>query len=213
MADEATVASNSSTIPTVATGRGHGRGNATTGRGGQRGYHGRNNRNQNRGSRSTTVNRSAFKGNTSDMNGHVFECYEERGDRTQFPKTLEALGEYAAKNLKHPEDLKPLFEEAMVTPSIAEPEDLPVTATKRQEVIWEAGLKSYSRRIEEMRSNLTTFFTQSYGANVARLCGQKSARSTISPQKTGTTTVCGYCRKSKVSRTNLIPNAVFSCLC
>jgi hypothetical protein len=36
------------------------------------------------------------------MNGHVFECYEERGDRTQFPKTLEALGEYAAKNLKHP---------------------------------------------------------------------------------------------------------------
>jgi hypothetical protein len=34
------------------------------------------------------------------MNDHVFECYEERGDRTQFSKTLEALGEYAAKNLQ-----------------------------------------------------------------------------------------------------------------
>jgi hypothetical protein len=54
-----------------------------------------------------------FKGNTIDMNGHVFECYEERGDRTQLPKTLEALGEYAAKKLKYPEDLQSLYQEEM----------------------------------------------------------------------------------------------------
>jgi hypothetical protein len=50
--------------------------------------------------------KSNFRGSTIDMNGHVFESYEERGDRTQFPMTLEALGEYAAKNLKYPKDLK-----------------------------------------------------------------------------------------------------------
>jgi hypothetical protein len=120
MTDDATVVSNTSTIQTTVTGRGHGRGNAGAGRNGQRGSYGRNNRNQNRGARNT-ITRSNFKGNTVDMNGHVFECYEERGDRTHFPKTLEALGKYAAKNLKHPEDLKSLFEEDMLAPSIDEP--------------------------------------------------------------------------------------------
>jgi hypothetical protein len=80
------------------------------------------------------------------MNGHVFKCYKEQGDWTQYPKILEALGEYAAKNSKHPEDLKSMFEDTMTTPSIAEPPDLDSTATKRQEVIWEASLKSYLRR-------------------------------------------------------------------
>jgi hypothetical protein len=97
------------------------------------------------------------------MNGHVFECYEERGDRTQFTKTLEALGEYAAKNLKYPEDLKPLFEETMSAPDIVEPTDLPATSTKKQELIWESALKSHSRRVDELRSNLTTIYAVIWG--------------------------------------------------
>jgi hypothetical protein len=63
------------------------------------------------------------------MNSHVFECYEERGDCTQFSKTLEALGEQAAKNLKYPKDLKCLFEETMTAPNIVEPTDLPDSPT------------------------------------------------------------------------------------
>jgi hypothetical protein len=82
---------------------------------------------------------------------------------TQFPKTLEALGEYAAKNLKYPEDLKSIFAETMAAPNIIEPADLPTTSTKRQEVIWEAALKSYSRRSEELRNNLTTFYAVIWG--------------------------------------------------
>jgi hypothetical protein len=46
-----------------------------------------------------------FKGNTLNMNSHVFKCYEERGDRSQFSKTLEALGEYATKNHKDPDKM------------------------------------------------------------------------------------------------------------
>jgi hypothetical protein len=141
--DSATVTSNTSTIQTTLTGRGHGQGRGPhhDGRGG------RNNRKSRSGKRTArsqgpVSKNSSFKGNTTDMNGHVFECYEERGDRTQFAKTLEALGENAAKNLKYPEDLKCLFEENMSAPDITEPADLPTTPTKKQELIWESALKS-----------------------------------------------------------------------
>jgi hypothetical protein len=97
------------------------------------------------------------------MNGHVFECYEEQGDRTQFPRTLEALGEYAAKNLKYPEDLKSMFRETMTAPLLVEPADLPTGAGKREEVIWEASLKTFARRTEELRSNLTTIYAVIWG--------------------------------------------------
>jgi hypothetical protein len=161
MTDDTTIASNASTIQTTTSGSVPGRNNHSSGGGN---YRNRNNRNQNRsGHTNNNTTRSHFKGNALDMSGHVFGCYEERGDRTQFSKTLEALGEYAAKRLKHPEDLKPMFEETMTTPSIAEPPDLPTTATKREEVIWEASLKSYSRRVEELRSNLTTLYAVIWG--------------------------------------------------
>jgi len=39
------------------------------------------------------------------MNGHVFQCFNERDDKRQFSKTVEILGEYIAKNLKYPGDL------------------------------------------------------------------------------------------------------------
>jgi Zinc knuckle len=157
MADDATTISNASTIQTTTSG------NRSMTSGGRGNFRNRNNRNANLTGRGPTTTRSTFKGNTLDMNGHVFECHEERGDRTQFPKTLEVLGEYAAKNLKHPEDLKSIFEENMTAPKIEEPPDLPATPTKRQEVIWEASLKSYSRRVEELRSNLTTLYAVIWG--------------------------------------------------
>lgn len=58
------------------------------------------------------------------MNGHVFECFDESGDCTQFSKTLEALKEYAAKNCDNPKDLKTMFDEKMVEPKIIEPDDI-----------------------------------------------------------------------------------------
>ena len=52
------------------------------------------------------------------MNGHVFECFDEQGDRKQFTKTLEALGEYAKKNVRYPEDLAPLFADTIASPKL-----------------------------------------------------------------------------------------------
>jgi hypothetical protein len=169
------VVSNSSTIQTtVSTGRGGGgRGVQQQQNGSGRSNQGNRNRpnrgaNRNRnnanGNNTTTVNnRSNFKGNTSDMNNHVFECCEERGDRTQFQKTVEALGEYAAKNLKFPEDLKTIFEDTITAPTLTMPADIADTASKTEQVIWEASLKSYARRKEELQSNLTTLYALIWG--------------------------------------------------
>jgi hypothetical protein len=39
------------------------------------------------------------------MNGHVFERFHEGTKQGQFTKTVEALGEYIAKNIKNPGDM------------------------------------------------------------------------------------------------------------
>jgi hypothetical protein len=97
------------------------------------------------------------------MNAHVFECYEERGERTQFPKTLESLGEYAAKNLKYPEDLQPLFREDITYPFLIEPSDLDDDASKKEEIIRTSNMKSFAHRSEELQSNLAMLYAVIWG--------------------------------------------------
>ncbi|KAI2501022.1 hypothetical protein MHU86_13434 [Fragilaria crotonensis] len=59
---------------------------------------------------SSSNNRSVFTGsNTDDMNGHVFQCFEEQSDRRQYAKTIEALDGYVKKNLTYSADMAPLF--------------------------------------------------------------------------------------------------------
>jgi hypothetical protein len=73
------------------------------------------------GGTTTKPSGRGFKGNTEGMNGHVFECYEEHTDRHQFTRTLNMLGEYADKNLKEADDLKPIFQPTMTVPVIERP--------------------------------------------------------------------------------------------
>jgi len=75
-------------------------------------------------SNSTTPRaRSTFKGNTREMNGHVFQCFNECNDKKQFSKTVEAVGEYIAKKLKDPGDMDSLTKD-LTLPTIPEPEEL-----------------------------------------------------------------------------------------
>ena len=69
----------------------------------------------------TSRSRAAFRGNTEEMNGNVFECFEEQSDRRQFSKTIECLDAYARKTLSYTADLTPLFAARMTTPVIARP--------------------------------------------------------------------------------------------
>lgn len=97
------------------------------------------------------------------MNGHVFECYDESGDRTQFTKTVEALREYASKHCDRPEDLRTLFEETMTMPVIPEPEDIRDDATPKQLFIWQGKMKTFNLRTDELRSNLNSLYSVIWG--------------------------------------------------
>jgi hypothetical protein len=148
-----TVTSNSSTIQTTAsTGRGGGRGVIIQGQSnqGSRNRNRSNNRSRNNNSGNTVFqNRSTFKGNTPGMNGYVFECYEECGDRTQYQKSLEALGEYTAKNMKYQEDMKTIFEETMTAPALTMPAD---NYSLRRKVTKSYGRRASSHMREEPRN-------------------------------------------------------------
>jgi hypothetical protein len=76
---------------------------------------------------------------------------------------LVPLGEYSAKKLRFPEDLKSIFAKQIVAPTLIEPTNLDADAPNREQVIWEASLKSFARCIEELRINLTTLFTVIWG--------------------------------------------------
>jgi hypothetical protein len=163
-----TVSSNTSTIQTIESGRGQGQGNAA-GRTNRNSNLQNQNNNNNRGNRPQPTSKGNFKGSTTDMNAHVFECYEERGDRTQFPRTLEALGEYAAKNLKYPEDLKPMFGETMITPTLTAVPDIQKIHLDENKSFG----KQHLRLIPHVRMNsvaTSLLSTLSFGDNVVRPC-------------------------------------------
>jgi hypothetical protein len=151
--------------------RAPGRNNNRQGRGGAgRGNNRNSNYNNNRNSNRTSVHnpsrkKSSFQGNTAEMNGHVFECYEESGIRTQFSKTVEVLGEYISKKVKFPEDMKSLWTTKLAKPSVSPPADLAneATATKRQLFEWEEKMKIYFKRQTELEGNLMTTYSVIWG--------------------------------------------------
>ena len=98
----------------TSTGRGGrggaGRGSHNRGRGGGRGgTNGRNDSAGRDGSTEASTAAKSFKGISKDMNGHVFQVHNERLDPQQFGKTVEAMADYAAKNLKLSGDLTSFF--------------------------------------------------------------------------------------------------------
>jgi len=140
----------------TASGRGGGRGR------GRSGSRGRGNRH---GSRATTIPRvcSTFKGNTEEMNGHVFQCFNECEDKKQFLKTLEALGEYIAKKLKYPGDMASLTKD-FVRPEIPKPTELEVSETNRLVIAnWEKKMSAYCTRTDYLDSNLKTAYAVIWG--------------------------------------------------
>ena len=97
------------------------------------------------------------------MNGHVFQCYEEQGDRRQYAKTVEALGNHAKKTLKYAEDLAPLFAEEMTAPTIAVPEDPGEGQGRLTEALWTEAVKESAARIRALRSNMATIHAVIWG--------------------------------------------------
>ena len=99
------------------------------------------------------------------MNGNVFECFHEQGDRKQFPKTLEALGEYTKKTVKYPEDLASLFGKTITLPTLSEPKGLNQKDADDtvKVMIKEQEIKDYVKRRRQLRGNLAAIFAVAWG--------------------------------------------------
>ena len=111
---------------------------------------------QGNGTRTTgrNVGRTRFKGSTEEMNGNVFECYEEQSDRRQFAKTLEALESYVKTKLAFSEDLAPLFGMEISEPTIEKPDDPGPNPTETDKLIWQEEVKEYVKRNRTLKGNL-----------------------------------------------------------
>ncbi|KAI2494383.1 hypothetical protein MHU86_20155 [Fragilaria crotonensis] len=115
------------------------------------------------GGTTTTTSRPTFKGDTEDMNGNVFQCYEEQADRRQYAKTIEALDAYVKKKLNYSADLAPLFGTTMRTPTIDLPGDLAPGAGETMKMIFAEEVKEYVKRTRALASNIATVFAVIWG--------------------------------------------------
>ena len=137
----------------------------------------RGGRGRNRGRRSGQAGRGAartrvsstFKGSTPDMEGYVFECYEEQTDRRQYNrKTVEALECYVKKTMRYPEDLAPLFATDSTLSVLAKPPRPllvpPATVAAKDDIeIWKEDLRHLSKRKNVLRGNLSAIHAVIWG--------------------------------------------------
>jgi hypothetical protein len=99
------------------------------------------------------------------MNGHIFECFQEGTQKqSQFTKSLEALGEYIAKNVKNPGDMMSITDELKV-PSVPIPKNLTKEETEDPLVftLWKESVTEYSKRKGVIQQNLKAVFTVIWG--------------------------------------------------
>ena len=155
---DTTVSALTSDTRNTSSGRGRGGGRGR-GRGGGRGA----------GSRGAPRSRgTGFKGTTAEMNGHVFECYDEQTDRRQYAKTVEAFENYVKKTLKFSEDLSPLFATDSKLPEIEKPAKPGKTADGKDPdeadiEIWKEEVKEMNKRKRVLRSNLSAMHAIIWG--------------------------------------------------
>ena len=130
---------------------GRGRG----GRGGRgSGRHGNRDRSFNTNNESST-----FKGETVEMNGHVYQLPKESENKKQFTETTEVLERYVSKKMKHSSDLKDLFKK-LTNPTIEEPEE-PTNQEEKSKTkmkIWEIKVKVYIERENTLQDNLLAVY-------------------------------------------------------
>jgi hypothetical protein len=108
-----------------------------------------------------------FKGDTEGMNGHVFQCYEERSDPVQFSRTMEALHSYSKKVLKTT-DLGCLFGTTPTYPVMDKPTKAIKASNsdsddKLEQLILKEEVKHYVYRTKEIKTNLAVLHSVACG--------------------------------------------------
>jgi hypothetical protein len=105
-----------------------------------------------------------FSGASEGMQGHIFGCSEEHGDRRKYTKTIAAL-QHHTSTFPHSEDFQSLFKTTPTSPVIEEPDE-PKKGEARSEVktlIFHEEVKHYVKRKTTMRSNLVAIWNTIIG--------------------------------------------------
>jgi len=85
----------------------------------------------------------AFKGHTMELGDHLFQVFHESNNQNQFAKTVEALGEYFAKNVKYTGDMI-LLTRDLVNPEATKPAAIDKAGTDRAIIFeWEKEMTNY----------------------------------------------------------------------
>ena len=117
-----------------------------------------------RGGRPKGKPKSDFKGTISDMDGHVFQTFNESENRSQFNKTCEQLGRYINKTLDSPGDLLPLYTKHEL-PNISEPSPLSDEdkKDKMKKLLWIEFVKTYHKRKTSLQDNIQHVYSVIWG--------------------------------------------------
>ncbi len=97
------------------------------------------------------------------MNGHVFQCSNETIDKNQFNRTMEALAQYIAKNVKYPGDMVALTKE-VAKPTLTKPGELdPNEKSELVKALWNREVDGYFTRTGHIESNLKATYAIVWG--------------------------------------------------
>ena len=113
------------------------------------------------GSRATAV---VFKGETTELHGHVFQLYEESNDHTQFNRTLEAVDRYCNKTFTDV-DMRAVFKE-LKQPEAKKPEKPDINDPDVDEVdvdAYKEELKEYVKEKKKLKLALRALYATIWG--------------------------------------------------
>ena len=105
-----------------------------------------------------------FKGETSEMNGNVFQCYGETTNKQQFIKIMEMLEYYIRTTMIFSKDIRPICITYEV-PTIEEHKDLTdiEKASAVKKLLWETKVKTHFKHITEQEKNVAALHTVLWG--------------------------------------------------
>lgn len=128
----------------------------------------------------SSVSKPKFKGETSDMNGAVFETAEETKDPLQFVRTLEALERYSYKTYNT--DLSTVFDQPVgTTPVISKPKNPEATADEYDKQAFIIRVKSHIAEEKQLLVDLKSLWSVVWGqcspALVSKLLDEEKIQS------------------------------------
>ena len=134
------------------------------GRGGRGRGSGRNDGRESRGGRGhPKFDRiPLFKGDTAEMNGHVFKCRSETTNPKQLVVTLDKIYHYVSKIFKSTSDLDPIFSR-FITPEVIKPVKPEDDKDAMKVAIFNEDVKEFVKKWNALKDNIKNHYLVALG--------------------------------------------------